>query len=74
MVTRFSKLVDRFGVGDLVSVFYVSELGSPSRVVGTCISKLRAFNRFRVVTVSGIVYSFDYKNPNIVAVKKLSRF
>lgn len=74
MVAKLSRLVDRFGVGDLVSVFYVSELGSPNRIVGTCVAKLRAFDRFRVVTVSGIVYSFDYKSPNIVAVKKLSRF
>jgi hypothetical protein len=73
MVARLSRLIDRFGVGDLVSVFYVSELGSPNRVVGTCVAKLRAFDRFKVVTVSGVVYSFDYKSPNIVSIKKLPR-
>jgi hypothetical protein len=73
MVARLSRLIDRFGVGDLVSVFYVSELGSPNRVVGTCAAKLRAFGRFKVVTVSGVVYSFDYKSPNIVSIKKLPR-
>lgn len=67
----FGPVVDQVGVGDFIAVFYVSELGSPSRVVGTCIDKLRGFGRFNVITVAGVVYSFDYRSPNIVAIKRL---
>jgi len=70
----FSVFVDKFGIGDSVAVFYVSELGTPNRVVGTCVSKRRALNRFSVATAAGVVYSFNYRNRNLVAVKRLLHF
>ena len=67
----FFKLNDYFNVGDLVVVFFISELNVSARVSGVCVSKSGKSNSFEVFTRGEATYRFNYKNPNILGVKRL---
>jgi hypothetical protein len=67
----FLKFNDYFTVGDLVVVFFVSELNVSARVSGVCISKSGKSNSFEVFTRGEASYRFNYESPNILGVKKL---
>jgi hypothetical protein len=67
----FSKFNDYFTVGDLVVVFFVSELNVSTRVSGVCISKSGKSHSFEVFTRGEASYKFNYENPNILGVKRL---
>jgi len=67
----FFKLNDYFDVGDLVVVFFISELNVSTRVSGVCVSKSGKANSFEVFTKGEASYRFNYANSNILGVKRL---
>lgn len=67
----FFKFNDRFDIGDLIVVFFVSELNVRTRVSGVCVSKSGRDNSFEVFTKGEASYRFNYENPNILGVKRL---
>jgi hypothetical protein len=67
----FLKLNDYFDVGDLIVVFFISELNVRTRVSGVCVSKSGVGNSFEVFTKGETSYRFNYRNPNILGVKRL---
>jgi len=68
---NFFKFNDYFTIGDLVVVFFISELNVSTRVSGVCVSKSGKNNSFEIFTRGEASYRFNYKNPNILGVKRL---
>ncbi len=69
--SNFFKFNDYFEVGDLVVVFFISELNVSTRVSGVCTSKSSKNNSFEVFTRGEASYRFNYSSPNILGVRKL---
>lgn len=68
---KLDSKFDYFVVGDLVSVFYMSELSSRVRITGICTSKLSRSASFEVFVKGEILYRFSICNPNLVRIYNL---
>ena len=68
---KINPFFDSFVVGDLIAVFYVSEVSSKVRIIGLCTSKTPASGSFEVFTKGEALYKFSTGSPNLIRIYNL---
>ena len=72
MTNNFLRL-ENFNVGNIVCVFFLSDLGNRSRIIGLCVSKNSKKKSFDI-KYDEVIYRFFLFNPNILCVLNISSF
>lgn len=73
-ISRYKfRSLDFFFLGDLVTVFMITDLNIPIRFSGFCISKDACRKSFKILSRYEVIYTIYLCNPNLIRVINLTR-